>query len=103
MKSTQRPCGRLNRWVAVAALAVTGLAVRQELNKPKAERTWHGVVLGWLPYDFRRPTLQRIRDTFWAPEDRRLFMPRVFGLGWDINLGRLLTLLRGRGHDLDRP
>lgn len=38
-----------------------------------------------IPYDFRLPTPQRIRDRLWNPEDERLFTPRVFGWGWAIN------------------
>jgi Family of unknown function (DUF5808) len=48
----------------------------------------HGTMLG-IPYDFRMPTLSRVRERFWNPEDPRIFTPRVFGVGWDINLPSL--------------
>jgi len=68
-------------------------AVANELTKPAAERTWHGKVLDIVPYDFRPPTWQRIRDAYWNPGSDRLFSDRVFGVGWAVNLYRAKTLL----------
>ena len=34
-----------------------------------------------------------------APEDPRLLTPQIFGVGWSVNLGRLVALLRGRASD----
>jgi hypothetical protein len=70
------------------------LAVVRELRRPARLRTWHGGVLGVVPYDFRRPTLARVRDTWWSPDDDRLLVPRVLGVGWSINLARLAHLAR---------
>src|SRR3954470_2917898 len=36
------------------------------------ERTWQGRVWGYVPYDFRPPTLAPIRNSFWAPEPTRV-------------------------------
>ena len=47
----------------------------------------NGTVLG-VPYDFRRPTWSKIKSNYWNPDDERIFMPRAFGIGWDINLYR---------------
>jgi Family of unknown function (DUF5808) len=47
-----------------------------------------GKFLG-IPYDWRRPTAQRIKQRWWNPRDRRLFTPKSFGWGYDINLARL--------------
>jgi Family of unknown function (DUF5808) len=47
-----------------------------------------GKFLG-MPYDFRRPTRERLRSRLWNKDDR-IFTPKAFGWGWDINL-------RGRG------
>jgi hypothetical protein len=47
-----------------------------------------GRVLG-IPYDLRMPTAQRIADRWWNPLDQRVFVPRVFGAGWDINFAAL--------------
>ena len=45
----------------------------------------HGRFLG-LPYDFRRPTWQRLTERVWNANDRHLFMPKLFGWGYTINL-----------------
>jgi hypothetical protein len=68
-------------------------AVATELAKPAPERTWQGKVVGLVPYDFRPPTWQRIRDAYWNPESDHLFSDRVFGVGWAINLYRAKTLM----------
>lgn len=83
----------LRRLFRVAVLGVVVAAVATELSKPAEERTWHGRVLGYVPYDFRPPTWQRIRDAYWNPESDRLFSDRVFGVGWAVNLYRAKTLL----------
>ena len=67
-------------WVAFIA------AIYQELRKPPEERTWHGKVMGSIPYDFRVPTLQRLREAYWDPETDRVFSDRVFGVGWAVNI-----------------
>ena len=43
-----------------------------------------------LPYDFRRPTMARLRSRWWNPNDRRLLTPRAFGWGYDLNAYWLL-------------
>ena len=82
-------------WMAGTA-GLVGWAVAQELRKPPAEREWHGRLAGVVPYDLRRPTVARVRERIWAPEDPRVLMPRAIGIGWDVNLGRLLRLARSR-------
>lgn len=47
----------------------------------------YGRVLG-VPYDFRLPTWNKLKSHYWNPEDERIFIPRAFGVGWDINLYR---------------
>ena len=42
-----------------------------------------------IPYDLRRPTLSKLRSRWWNPADARVFTPKTFGMGWDINLYRL--------------
>ena len=61
-------------------------ALYQELKKPAAERTWQGKVAGVVPYDFRVPTIDRIRDAYWAPDKDVLFTEKVVGVGWAVNL-----------------
>ncbi|MDP2234287.1 MAG: DUF1648 domain-containing protein, partial [Actinomycetota bacterium] len=60
-----------------------------------------GSVLG-VPYDIRLPTAERIRSRFWNPEDSRVFTPRAWGIGWDLNFGALAVkthLIRPDDHD----
>ena len=51
-----------------------------------------GKILG-IPYDVRIPTAQRIAERLWNPRDPRLLMPRVFGMGWDVNFGAVAVRL----------
>ena len=59
-------------------------AIRDQLRRPPEERTWHGTVFG-IPYDFRFPTLDRLRDSFWNKNTSQLLLPQAFGIGWTIN------------------
>lgn len=77
------------------ALAIIGVAaVVQELNKPPNERTWSGKVANFVPYDFRVPTMERVRNTYWNPDGPAL-SGKVFGVGWAPNFG-VLTRLFGK-------
>jgi hypothetical protein len=87
---TLRGVRRLFRLVAFGLLTA---AIATELAKPAPERTWHGRVFDVVPYDFRPPTLQRIRDAYWNPESDELFSDRVFGVGWAVNLYKAKTLM----------
>lgn len=51
-----------------------------------------GDVLG-VPYEVRVPTGERVASRWWNPADPRLFMPRVWGMGWDLNMGALAVKL----------
>lgn len=35
---------------------------------------------------------KRIFENVWNPDDRRLFPPKRFGIGWDVNLHAVLRL-----------
>ena len=72
------------------------IALVKELRLPRDQRTWHGSLGGVVPYDLRRPTMQKARDRLWAPESRYLLSARVFGAGWTLNFGRLYELARRR-------
>src|SRR5229473_8385448 len=87
---TLRGLRRLLRLVVVGLVVA---AVATELSKPEDERTWQGRVWGVVPYDFRPPTLERIRTAYWNPDSDRLFTDRVFGVGWAVNLHRAKTLM----------
>ncbi len=50
-----------------------------------------------IPYDWRRPTPERLKRGIWDPVDRRVFVPKVYGWGYGINLyevARRLHLVR---------
>src|SRR5258708_7781180 len=85
----------IRRLARVVTLGLVVAAVATELSKPAAERTWQGKGFGAVPYDFRPPTWQRIREAYWNPESDRLFSDRVFGVGWAINLYQAKTLMEG--------
>lgn len=61
-------------------------ALYQELRKPEETRTWHGKVAGVVPYDFRLPTIDRIREAYWNPTSDTVFTEKVIGVGWAVNL-----------------
>lgn len=74
-------------WIALIA------AIYQELKKPPAERTWHGKVGGTIPYDFRIPTIERVRSAYWDPTSDTIFSDRVIGVGWAVNIPVLIRKL----------
>lgn len=74
-------------WLALIA------AVYQELRKPPEARTWHGKVGGFIPYDFRMPTWERIRSAYWDPESDTVFTEHVIGVGWAVNIPVLIRKL----------
>lgn len=74
-------------WVALIA------ALYQELRKPPAERTWHGKVGGFIPYDFRVPTFDRVRAAYWDPASDTVFTDKVVGVGWAVNIPVLVRKL----------
>lgn len=74
------------------ALAIIGvIAIVQELRKPPEERTWTGKVANFVPYDFRMPTWDRVRQTYWNPEGP-VVSGKVFGVGWAPNFGAVARL-----------
>ena len=83
----------LVRLLEAAYVTVTLAALCQELEKPREERHWHGK-LGFIPYDFRLPTMARLKESFWNAEDARIFTPEVWGIGWAINFYAMLEKLR---------
>ena len=82
------------RFVKLVAFGLVVAAVIDQLRRDPEERTWEGSVAGIVPYDFRMPTLERARSRWWNTDDDRLFVPQVFGVGWTINLARLVRLAR---------
>ena len=86
----------INKLFLVVALGFLVTAVIKEFRKPVDGPHRVGKVAGIVPYDFRRPTLRRLIASVWSPDDQRILMPHAFGVGWMINLGRLVRLVRVR-------
>ncbi|MBT0995546.1 hypothetical protein KIN34_14775 [Cellulomonas sp. DKR-3] len=80
----------------ILVLALAAAAVVKELRLPADERTWNGKVAGFVPYDFRMPTAERIKQRLWDTDGDHLLSPHVFGVGWTVNLGRVYALVRER-------
>ncbi len=79
------------------SLVTTGLAIAavvKELRLPADERTWNGTVAGFVPYDYRIPTVERVKERLWSPDNPHIFVPHVFGVGWTVNAGRVVSLVR---------
>ena len=94
-RSAQRRSGRPgvhDTWRLIL-LIVTVIAVVKELRKPAEERTWHGKVADFVPYDFRKPTAERLRRTYWNPEGP-ILSGKVCGVGWAPNVGVVMRLRR---------
>lgn len=51
-----------------------------------------GEVFG-VPFETRGPTDPAVRSRIWAPDDPHIFVPRMFGLGWTVNLGAVAVRL----------
>lgn len=51
-----------------------------------------GTVLG-MPYDMRVPSASRVASRWWNPRDPHVLVPRVFGIGWDLNFGAVAVML----------
>jgi hypothetical protein len=96
--SRERPqdcrCHRVRDGLRLVALGLTVAAVVKELRTPADERTWNGTVAGFVPYDFRLPTCDRIRERVWDPDSAHLVSPHVFGVGWTLNVGKAVALVK---------
>jgi hypothetical protein len=86
IRSELEDLGWIIRMLGMAAVAG---AVYQELRRPPEERTWHGRLLGFLPYDFRIPTPGRFVAAWWNPRSAQVVGDPVFGVGWSVNLAAL--------------
>jgi len=83
-----------SRFGTAVVAGLVAAAVAQQLGRPAGERDWHGRVGGIVPYDFRPPTVRRLRRAWFNPDDPRLFTERDFGVGWALNLGALQRRLQ---------
>ena len=76
--------------VIIGIAALMGLAIREQVQMPKDQRSWHGTLFN-IPYDFRWPTIERLHETFWNKETARVLVPQFFGMGWSINFYPLIN------------
>lgn len=79
------------RLASATSAVLLAAAVAKELRLPADERTWEGA-LGPVPYDLRPPTLARVVERWWNPDDPRFLTPHVFGVGWSLNLARVAAV-----------
>ena len=75
----------INISFSILFLIYVAIAITQQLQRPPEERTWYGKIAG-IPYDFRLPTVERIRAAFWNKDTAQIFLPQAFGIGWSINM-----------------
>ncbi|HVX30686.1 MAG TPA: DUF5808 domain-containing protein [Nitrolancea sp.] len=80
---------RLSRLVRNIGFLLLGAAIVDQVRRPADERTWTGQI-SIFPYDLRMPTLARLRERYWNPDDERIFTPQFFGVGWSINVAQIL-------------
>ena len=55
-----------------------------------------GKYLG-VPFDWRRPTVARVRSRWWNPNDRRIVTPKSWGWGFAFNFAEITRRLHVRG------
>ena len=83
----------LIRVIQLTVITLTAAAIAQELSKPPEQRKWNGKVLGFIPYEFRPPVLDRIRESYWNPYERHILTPTILGIGWAVNFYALFENL----------
>ena len=79
--------------IRMSVLAAVAGALYVELRKPPEQRTWNGKLLGVIPYDFRLPSLENLRQAYWNPHSPKVFTARPLGVGWAVNIPTLLRRL----------
>jgi hypothetical protein len=94
METLRREASALSWLLRTLILGAVAAAIYKELQKPPSKRTWHGRLVGFVPYDFRLPTPRRVMGAFWDPGTDRLFNDQPFGVGWAVNLPVLLRLVQ---------
>jgi hypothetical protein len=85
--------GDLMWLLRVAVMGAVAGAIYTELRKPPEQRTWNGKLLGFVPYDFRLPSLEQLRSAYWNPHSPKIFTARPLGVGWAVNIPTLLRRL----------
>jgi hypothetical protein len=57
------------------------------MNNQQQQQSFLGIPMNW---DWN---VQKMLRNYWNPEDERIFPPKVFGIGWDVNGHALLRRL----------
>ena len=83
----------LGRLLRLVVLGVAVAALREQLGRPPEERTWFGRI-GPVPYDFRLPTVEQLRASYWNPDSEQLFSDRPLGVGWAINFAQVVKIVQ---------
>jgi hypothetical protein len=87
---------RLLTWIA---LIVTAMAVWEQLRRPMTVQPTPNTVGRNRRSSSGFHHRERARSRWWNPDDERLFLPTVFGVGWTVNLARLPKLLASAAAD----
>lgn len=85
---------KIRRLAGAGGVVLLGAVIVQEMRKRPDQREWHGTLAGVVPYDLRPPTPERLRDGLLNTHTDALFVPQVFGVGWTLNFGRAVRMLR---------
>jgi hypothetical protein len=88
LRSELESLGWLIRMLTLGAVAG---AVYRELRLPPEERTWHGKLLGFIPYDFRIPSPAKLIRSWWNPDSSQVIAETPFGVGWTVNVAALAS------------
>ena len=78
---------------ATAADVTAVAATVGDADEPGATDHVGHARFGGVPIDLTPPSPERVAVTWWNPRDARIFVPRVFGLGWALNLGAVAVKL----------
>ena len=77
---------------AILRIATTAFTVAAVIYAIRTKRP-AGRLLS-VPYEFRMPSVERLRRRMWNPDDDRVITPSFFGIGWSINLYQAVQQIR---------
>lgn len=77
----------------VAALAAALGPIGADVPGDHPDRDPRIGTFAGIPFDWRPPSGDRIKRNLWDPSSDRLWNPRAFGAGWDLNFGALAVRL----------
>lgn len=99
LKTIRSEIGDLGWIIRTLAMAAVAGALYRELRLPPEERTWHGKLLNFVPYDFRVPTPAKFVQAYWNPKSSQIVGDPPFGVGWSLNVAALADKVQGFGAD----